>query len=153
MSEIDLTQAEADMLIALEKHCALEETQKPLNYPDLGGRLIVPLLCINRRENFFLDITRSTIVLTKETKQLRGRQVIPLLRLDVGGGAPHRNPDDTEIPSPHLHIYREGYGDKWAIAIPTGKFTDLSKGYQTLIEFMSYCNITKIPHIRKGLFT
>jgi hypothetical protein len=35
------------------------------------------------------------------------------MRLDLDG-PPHRNPDDEEIPWPHLHVYREGYGDKWA---------------------------------------
>jgi hypothetical protein len=32
------------------------------------------------------------------------------MRLDLDG-PPHRNPDDQEIPCPHLHIYRAGYGD------------------------------------------
>lgn len=155
MSELDLTQAEADTLITLEKHCeylALGRTQKQLEYPSLGGRLILPLLCVNKRENFFLDITRSSLILTKETKQLRGRQIIPLLRLDVGG-PPHRNPDDTEIPSPHLHIYREGFGDKYAIPIPEIEFKDITDSRQTLVDFMKRCNITKPPLIGYGLFT
>ncbi|HEY7442131.1 MAG TPA: hypothetical protein VH701_06920 [Vicinamibacterales bacterium] len=33
-------------------------------------------------------------------------------------GAPHRNPDDEEIPCPHLHLYREGYGDSLGDAAP-----------------------------------
>jgi hypothetical protein len=37
--------------------------------------------------------------------------MVVLVRLDLGG-APHRNPFDEEIGVPHLHLYREGFGDK-----------------------------------------
>lgn len=151
MSEIGLTQIEAERLIKLEKHWLKQKNQEKLEYPIFGGKLLIPLTCMEGRENFFLDLTRSSIVLTKETKQLRGRQIIPLLRLDIGG-PPHRNPDDIEIPSPHLHIYREGYGDKWAIPVPVDKFKNLDDAQQTLIDFMKYCNITKQPKINMELF-
>jgi hypothetical protein len=45
---------------------------------------------------------------TKATYQNSARQVIILMRLDLDR-LPHRNPDDTEVPCPHLHQYREGY--------------------------------------------
>jgi hypothetical protein len=64
-----------------------------------------------------LDLARGQIKLTKATYQNRARQAIVLMRLDLDG-PPHRNPDDQEIPCPHLHFYREGYGDKWAIPPP-----------------------------------
>jgi len=74
-----------------------------------------------------------------------------LLRLDVSG-PPHRNPDGELIACPHLHVYREGYGDKWAIAIPTGKFENIQNRVQTLIDFMTECNVTEQPSIQTGLF-
>lgn len=149
-----LTQIEADALIAIEKHHDTGEAANTnsLKLPDMGGKLIVPLVCLNRREHFSLDIARGNISLTKETKQIRGRQVIVLLRLDVGG-QPHRNPDDQEISCPHLHVYRDGFGDKWAIPIPEGKFKNINDSWQTLLDFMAYANITKIPNFEKGLFT
>ena len=49
---------------------------------------------------------------TKVTYQTRARQIIVLARLDFGPD--HRNPDGNIVGSPHLHVYREGYGDKWA---------------------------------------
>lgn len=99
-------------LLAMEKH-RVDDTV--FEYPDLGGALRIPLQSPDRRETFSLDITRSQVNLVKGTYQNRGRGVVILARLDFGG-APHRNPDDVEVPCPHLHIYREGYGDRWAIA-------------------------------------
>jgi len=84
--------------------------------------------------------------------QNRGRQVVVLVRLDLGG-APHRNPDDEEIPVPHLHLYREGYGDKWAVPVPADRFSNLADIWVTLEEFMRFCSVTQPPYIERGLFT
>jgi hypothetical protein len=106
----------------------------------------------DRREQFFLDISRGRIDLLRGKYQNRARQVVVLVRLDFGG-RPHRNPDDQELPCPHLHVYREGYGDKWATPIPIDQFSRMSDLYGTLEDFMRFCNITKPPHINRGLFT
>ena len=45
------------------------------------------------------------------------------MRLDLDG-PPHRNPDEAEIPCPHLHIYSEGFGDKWAMAAPADRYSN-----------------------------
>ncbi len=148
MSGSDLTQAEADALIAMEKHCIENQTYE---YPGLGGSIWVPLVSPDKRENFLLDISRGRIDLRKGTYQNRARQIFILVRLDFGG-APHRNPDGEEVPSPHFHIFREGFGDKWASAVPNDVFPNVSNLWQTLMDFMRYCHITKPPDIRPGLF-
>lgn len=106
MAEIILSQAEADALIALEKHRVSDTSYA---FPALGGYLEIPLVSFNGRDQFTLDIARGRIKLTKATYQNRTRTVIVLLRLDIDG-PPHTNPNDEEIPCPHLHTYREGYG-------------------------------------------
>jgi len=73
------------------------------------------------------------------------------VRLDLDGPA-HRNPDGLEIPCPHLHIYREGLGDKWAIPAPIDRYTNAVDLLSTLEAFMQQCNITDPPKIQKGLF-
>jgi len=73
------------------------------------------------------------------------------MRLDIGG-APHRNPDGEEIPCPHLHIYREGFGDKWAVLAPEAHYSNLDDLYRTLEDFMRHCNIVEPPKIQPGLF-
>jgi hypothetical protein len=149
MAEINLTQAEADALIALEKHRA-DDNQ--WDYPGLGGSISVPLVSADRREQFILDISRGRIDLSKGTYQNRSRQVVVLVRLDFGG-PPHRNPDGEEIGCPHLHLYREGYGDKWACPLPADRFQHIGDLWRTLDDFMRYCNIVEPPAIQRGLFT
>ena|SRR5579862_2076454 len=149
MADIDITQAEADALIAMEKGCTEE---KRWLFPAPGDRIAIPLTSRDKRENFMLDIARVRIKLTKATYQNRARAAIILMRLDLDGG-PHRNPDGEEIPCPHLHIYREGFGDKWAIPAPVERYTNTSDLSSTLDSFMQHCNITERPNIQIGLFS
>lgn len=149
MADMNLTQAEADALITMEKHRFNEDRS---DFPMGGQSLVLPLQSPDRREQFLLDLSRSRIDLLKVKMQNRGRQVVVLIRLDLGG-APHRNPDDEEIPAPHLHIYREGYGHKWAVPLPADRFSNPGDVWVTFEEFLRFCNITRPPHIEPGLFT
>lgn len=149
MADSGLTQPEADALIALQKRRVGQEEWR---YPDLGGAIMIPLVSTDRREPFLLDLRRSRIDLAKSTYQNRGRQIVVLVRLDLGA-RPHRNPDGEEIGSPHLHVYREGYGDKWAYPPPADRFADLEDPWRTLEDFMQFCNVVEPPVIRRGLFT
>src|SRR5580693_6557569 len=118
MAEINLTQEEANILIVMEKRRANHDRS---DFPMRGQSLTLPRLSADKREEFLLDLSRARIDLQKVKMQNRGRQVVVLVRLDLGG-APHRNPDDEEILAPHMHLYREGFGDKWAIPLPAHRF-------------------------------
>lgn len=144
-----LTQVEADALLAMEKHRVDEERRR---LPDLGGGLFVPLASPDGAERFCLDITRGRINLIKGTFQTRARTTMVLARLDFGG-SPHRNPDGEEIACPHLHLFREGYNDRWAIPIPADRFPSIGDHFGSLHDFMRYCNVTRPPHFDQGLFT
>ena len=147
MANSDLTQAEADFLLALAKR---RVDTKEWNYPSLGGGLSLPLTSPDGREQFFLDIRRSRINLAKGSYQNRGRRVTILARLCFGG-APHPNPDGQEIGSPHIHRYREGYGDKWAYPLPAANFPNPANQWATFQDFLHFCNITEPPYLRRGL--
>jgi hypothetical protein len=149
MADIILTQAEADVLIAVEKHRSDEGRH---GFPMRGQSLSLPLRSADRREHFLLDLSRGRIDLQKVKMQNRGRQVVVLVRLDLGG-APHRNPDDAEIPAPHLHLYREGFGDKWAVPLPADRFVNPADTWATFEDFLRFCNVTRPPHIQRELFT
>ena len=136
MADIDLTQAEADTLIAMEKHRCSEETWTfPMRWGiDLHSDSVhrwagaVPA----RHE-------RGRIDFSKVKMQNRGRQIVVLVRLDLGG-------------PPHVHVYREGYGDKWAFPVPGDRFRDVGDVWKTLDDFFGYCNVTRPPHVKHGLF-
>jgi len=147
MTEINITQTEADFLISMEKH---RQDDTVWDYPGLAEEIEIPLISSDKKEIFTLDIWRSKITL-KGRYQNRSRKTVVLLRLEFGG-APHRNPDDSEIACPHLHIYREGYADKWAFPVPEEHFSNVNDLWQTLIDFMKYCNITRPPQIIRGLW-
>lgn len=147
MAEINLTQVEADALIETEKR-RIDDAR--YSFPRLGGSLTIPLESTDKREKFRLDVSQGRIDLAKVKYQNRARQVVVLIRLELNA-APHRNPDGEEISCPHIHIYREGYGDKWAYPVPES-FTDIDDSQQALDDFMAYCNITEPPEIQRGLF-
>src|ERR1700694_3558241 len=132
MADIDLTQDEADALIAMEKH---REDNKQLEFPGPGERLAIPLISPDKRELFMLDVTRAQIKLTKATYQNRARQAIVLMRLDIDG-PPHRNPDGVDVPCPYLHIYREDHGVKWAYPLPVDRYPDTLNLFSTFEAFM-----------------
>lgn len=148
MAELLLTQAEADTPLAIEKHRADTNTYY---YPGPGTSLAIPLISADRRELFLLDINRKYTYIQRATYMNRVRSVIILARLDIQG-PPHQNPDGVDIPAPHLHLYREGYHDKWAFAVPPERFSDLTDFWLTLEDFMRFCNITEVPFIERGMF-
>lgn len=134
-------------MIAMEKH----RVDEGRTYFPMGGeKVILKLQSSDRREQFLLNLRRARIDLAKVTMQTRARQVVVLVRLDLGG-APHRNPDEQDVPPPHLHIYRQGFGDKWAVPVPAE--IRVSDGLAaTLKDFLAYCHVTQPPHIDWRLF-
>ncbi|MEI8389557.1 MAG: hypothetical protein WCG23_06685 [bacterium] len=148
MSELNISQAEADFLFKMEK---ISEDDKEWELPISGGNIIVPLVSKDKKENFSLDIYQGRIDLSRRKYQTRTRQVIILARLDFS--SPHRNPDGNDIGVPHLHLYKEGYNHKWAYPVPNDIFVDINDNWQTLFDFMKFCNISESPNFKKGLFS
>lgn len=144
MAVIDLPQSLADTLSALPKSRVDSQVWR---YPYAGGKVVIPLRAQSGAEEFFLDLYRGKNDPAKESFQNRARGSAVLARLDKGG-PPHRNPDKEKVDAPHLHIYREGYGDRWAVPAPVDIFTDLGDTGQTLRDFMGFVNITNPPYIR-----
>jgi hypothetical protein len=62
MADINLTQAEADALIALAKQ---RVDMREWDYPDLGRAISIPMVSADRREQFLLDLRRGRIDLAK----------------------------------------------------------------------------------------
>ncbi len=156
-----LAQDEAESLIAMEKR--FNDTIDFLYLPEPGHDLVIPLVSVDGRESFLLDIEhgrlphpqRGDSSSDKWKLQLRyGDEV--LVRLDIGGPAhinpgraPHRRLSryaGRRIPTPHIQRYIEGQEDEWALP-PPPDFTALSDITVTWREFIGYCSIIETPNI------
>lgn len=156
-----LTQFEADALIDMRKKRAKEEMY---NFPLAGEILTIPIISVDERESFLIDISRGRIRLTKCTYQERYQGIIILARLDVDG-PPHSNPEvvniplpylepynGQSIPCPHLHLYVEGFAVRWAIPTSSDKFPRATDLDATLDDFFRYCNVIELPLVQRRLF-
>jgi hypothetical protein len=101
----------------------------------------------NDRERFLLDVWRGTLRLSKLKFQNRVRTAVVLVRLDVHG-APHTNPDGVPLPGTHIHLFKEGYEDKWAYSLDPAVFTLLSDPGKTLHDFCFFCRIESPPPVQ-----
>lgn len=114
------------------------------------GKAKYTFMSDDERDEFCITFERKGIQLDKRSKCLVGSKTIPLLRLDLG--KPHRNPDGEDVGENHIHIYKEGFDDKWAYPIDVKDFTHLDDVVQTFYDFLRYCNAEDFPKIQKGLF-
>lgn len=155
-----LPQKEADYLITLPKKKVTDERYA---FPLDSKILTIPILSLDETENFLIDINRGFIRL-KCTYQKRYQKTIILVRVDLNG-PPHTNPDvqkapftflepyvNNTIPTPHLHMYIEGFMDRWAVPIPEDKFSNVNDLGVTLVDFLKYCNVIEPPPFQIGLF-
>ena len=141
-----LTQAEADILLSMEKHRADDERRR---LPDTGGGLTVPLISVDRAELFHLDIRRGRMNLAKGTMQNRARTTAVLARIDVGG-APHRNPDGEEPRAPTFIYIEKDTVIVGRFQLSVEEFADPSDHWQTLLDFYAFLQRDAAAGIRTG---
>ena len=137
-----LTQEEAERLMDMTK---IIEKPQNVKFPFQGEHYDIKVLSADGKEAFLLDVNRGRIKISKCTYQNRYRKDIVLLRLDIDGST-HTNPDGGEMGGSHLHIYREGFGDRWAFPLPN----DFSANMDLItkfLEFLDYCKITNANDI------
>jgi hypothetical protein len=148
MPDSILSQSEADNLIKVPK-IKSEETLYSFPIPGRGVKL--PLTSTDRREEFEISVYRGGIDLSKCSYNTLSRHKVVLVRVDLFDHG-HRNPDGHLIEGPHIHLYREGFGDKWAKSLPLDIFTDPRDLFLTLENFFFYCNVIDPPNIQRGAF-
>lgn len=145
-----LSQAEADTLQTIEKALT---NPKQVHLPPPNGTKIhaVYYLRDNHRKD---DMKLSTYHAQKNQKKVSYRILynssILLVRVDTQDATPHINPDKKIIIppyQPHIHIYREWYGDKFAYPLPN-EFKDTDDIVQLFMDFLSYSNIINIDEVQ-----
>ena len=141
-----IDQATADSLINMDKEFV---NAKLIAMPMTNEILSLNVKSKITKDTFLLDINRKgTFKLTRFTYQERYRTNIILLRLDIDT-KPHVNPNGEVISPTHIHIYREGYLDKWAYPLEgIYKIDNQNSLLQSFINFCKLCNIDNIPCIQ-----
>lgn len=135
-----LSQKEADSLI--EELKEIRELNGPMPFPQPGSYQKLDLVSSDGEHSYIVDIQRKGYInyIKKCTYQSRFRKDVILLRLDVEGPE-HTNPSGEKLPSTHLHVYREGLDDKFAIPAPP-EFSNTDDLIQTMIDFLVYFKTT-----------
>lgn len=141
-----LEQSMADDLLRMEK---IPDQKEAIEFPCTGGKCYCKLKAKVGNEKFLLDIKQKRICLYY-TYQTRAKTSIVLARLDFGH--PHQNPDGKIVPAPHLHVYKEGFGDTIAVELPKKFFPNGDDPQKTFDDFVKYCNIIKLPGVNYALF-
>ncbi len=131
-----LTQQEADNLLETLKQ--IQNVDKQMSFPAPGDAEKLSLVSEDGKHEFIVDINRKGYVAIAEKCTYQGRYQKDniLLRLDICASE-HTNPDGSIVPASHLHVYREGYGDKWAYELPE-EIIHPDDLIQTTIDFLKY---------------
>jgi hypothetical protein len=87
-----------------------------LTHPSNGDKLKLHLKNSLNQDNFELNISTHSIRIEKTNYHLQENRILPLLRLEVFA-TPHKNPNGEKISENHLHIYKEGFEDRWAYPV------------------------------------
>ena len=123
-----------------------------ISFPTPNAKLTLNVESLDGSETFLLDINRSgRISISRCTFQERYGVVDILVRLDLDKYKQPQNPDGTIFMGPHIHIYREGYGDRWACLLSdfeAYRFSSSDDLLTSFTEFCDYCNIKTIPAIQ-----
>ena len=143
-----LSEEEIDRLTELTKQFV---DHAMINFPNFGQYLERDVISDDGHEKFKLDISRKGKLKSgKCTFQERYAVTDILFRLDIEG-PPHENPNGDVVPCPHLHVYREGYADKWAFPLEPAQFSDIGNLMNSFREFLVLCNIHNLPEIQASL--
>lgn len=145
-----LTQDEFEYILGLEKEFSENDNillgPNPISWSrDIKSK--------TTKDMFILGFRRASIEVKKFTYNKRFRSCITLLRYDSMGA--HTNPvgtDEKRFDGPHVHLYREGFEDKWAFPVSSIGVDSSDDISGVLAKIFKYCNIATHPIIVGSLF-
>jgi hypothetical protein len=120
--------------------------------PGPGVNVTADAHSLDGRQAFVFNVYRSRLTLSKCFYNKRVRGGDNLVRVCLGATQKHRNPDSAVISGSHIHLYREGYDDRWAFPLPPAMAACLNNPTDMLMSFMAYCNVTNCPQMQGGMF-
>lgn len=144
-----LTQDEADTLGVIEKY--LIDPESVLIPPP--QKTCIHYIRYRKDGQYYDNMKLSTFRSQKNSRKVSYRIIYDthniLVRIDTQYAASHRNPDGKIIIppyQPHIHIYTEGYNDKFAYPLPNC-FSNADDIIQLFMEFLSYSNVLNADKI------
>lgn len=135
----ELTQAEFDHLMRLEKEFEDKTTIFLGPAPLQWSRKIKS---ITSNDTFSLDFYRGTFKIQKYTYNHRYKQTLVIFRFDSYGT--HTNPDGVQLTGFHVHIYKEGFGDKFAYPASEFGIEETDSMVTILHKVLLYCKVRLI---------
>jgi hypothetical protein len=145
---MSISQQEFEYLLKLDKE--FEDLSNRIQLGPAPIQWTRKLISSGNHETFFFDFYRGSFELSKYTFNKRYRQTIIMLRYDNGGR--DTNPDGVLIIGPHVHLYKEGYNDKFAYPISEIKANSSDSMEEVLKKIMQFCNVNKMPTIEVPMF-
>lgn len=143
-----ITQAEYDLLMGQDK--SFEDLITPIQLGPAPLQWVRQINSITSKEDFLLDFYRGSFELSKYTINKRYRQTVILLRYDNSGR--HTNPDGVLFDGPHVHLYREGYNDKFAFPVSEVNVNHTDTMEEVFKKILHFCNIKQVPTIEVPMF-
>ena len=139
-----LKQQDFERLLKLPKKFSTDDILDISIAPSNWTRKVIS---IESDDEFLMDFYRGSYDLSRFTINKRYKTNIVLLRFDSGGM--HKNPDEKTIKGAHIHIYKEGYGDKFAYPITDFGITKSNYTIKEIfIMLLKFCNFVEIPDFK-----
>lgn len=109
---MEMTNIEFDRIIAERKQ--FDNDNNIIILPIGGGKvnLIANFTESDEYINIYLRSSKRNLEKLSQNSTYQDNTI--LIRIDLEPTAPHQNPDGQIIRESHIHVYKEGFGDKWA---------------------------------------
>ncbi len=140
VNKVELRQSQADRLLKVGKFF-IDKSPIIINRPLNTQRDLQSVE--NDEDKFYLNISQTAIEFGKYSTITRFFSV-PLARVCIDEDCVHENPDDVIIKGSHIHIYKEGYRDRFAYPLEDYSFSSNTEIAHFLPEFLKFCGIEKI---------
>lgn len=112
---------------------------KSVKLPHDKQKKVFHVSSVGTKDTFLLDCHRQGTYEMKLMNQMRYGKDFPMVRLEINA-PPHMNPDSYVTSRNHIHIYKEGYGMKWAYEL-SDKFPASMNMLNLFVIFCEYCGI------------
>lgn len=145
---MSLTQTEYDFIMQQEK--SFDDINTPIQLGPAPIQWCRQINSLSNKEKYLLDFYRGSFELTRYTINKRYRQSIILFRYDNQGR--HTNPDGEHFIGAHIHLYKEGFNDKFAYPITDIEIEESDALEKVFEKLMYFCNVKVKPDIEIPMF-